>query len=206
MHNTFLIPKACSHNFSHSWHSWIYSFFGFHVAQLQQMLLNSGKNGGPRFQSKWLFATGSPHILYHFSANNQYQLVSLHIYLHLPSSRRWKRQTLHQFPLHSLYHWIGCTTIHLLCNGHCLSVHESGSYHQAFLQCKDERFCFVMRLFSSYFSFFNSFYPSLNSTHVHSYWITHFEKMFINTKQFLTLNIKVLSLCSFIENAQCLPF
>jgi len=104
MHNTFLIPKVCSHNFSHWWHSWIYSFFGFHIAQLQQLVLNSGKNGGPRFESKWLFATGSPHILYHFSASNQYHLVSLHIYLQLPSSRQWKRRTVHQFPLHSLYH------------------------------------------------------------------------------------------------------
>lgn len=98
------------------------------------------------------------------------------------------------------FHYTAFTTIHLLWNGHCISVHESGRYHQAFLQCKDEHFWFVMRLFSSYFSFFNPFYPSLNSTHV------HIEKMFINTKQFLTLNIKVLSHCSFIENAQCLPF
>ena len=40
MHNTFLIPKASSHNFSHWWHSWIYSFFVFHVAQLHQLVLN----------------------------------------------------------------------------------------------------------------------------------------------------------------------
>jgi len=63
-----------------------------------------------------------------------------------------------------------------------------------------------MKLFSSYFSFFNSFYASLNSTHIHNYLTTQSEKMFINTKQFLTHNIKVLSHCSFTENAQCLPF
>ena len=54
-----------------------------------------------------------------------------------------------------------------LCNDHCESVHESGKYCEALLQHKGEHMWFVMKLCSSsYFSFFNSSYQSMNSTHI----------------------------------------
>jgi hypothetical protein len=90
--------------------------------------------------------------------------------------RPWNSQALQKFPLHNLCWWMGWSIIHLLL---CYGCHAS--MHQTYVvrYCCSTRVTtlqFSIKVFSSWFSFFNQSFPLSNSNHIHRSFAIHFSK------------------------------